>query len=260
MSKAAFYRQLDEARFEPLVPATGSWNRKHQNGVAVSGLLAHALEATGARSPMATTRLTIDIMRPVPFQPIETRVRVIRDGARMQLIDAEILAEGAVVARASAMRIRTEATPPAADLNLNLPMPEDLPAKPVTSVLDTGHPMETRLARGSIRELGPGGFWTTFNADLVEGLPIPGLARAAMAADVASAPSSIVERGKWSFANVDLSLYLTRAPIGDWVLCDAVTLSDGAGIGLVNTILTDRTGVFGRAHQTLFLAPIEAAA
>lgn len=259
MTKAAFYRQIDETLFEPLVPATGSWNRQHQNGVAVGGLLAHALEATPTRSPMATTRLTVDIMKPVPFQPIETRVRIIRDGARMQLIDAEILADGAVVARASAMRIRTEATPAAADLARDLPLPEDLPPNPVTSVLDIGHPMETRLARGSMRELGPGGFWTTFNADLVEGLPMPGLARAAMAADVASAPSTIVERGKWSFANVDLSLYLTRAPIGDWMLCDAATLSDGAGVGLVNTILADRTGVFGRAHQTLFLARIEAA-
>lgn len=257
MSKAAFYRQIGEARFEPLVPATGSWNRKHQNGVAVGGLLAHAIGATPARSAMAVTRLTVDILRPVPFQAIETRVRVLRDGARMQLIDAEILADGAVVAKASAMRIRTEATPAIADLPLDLPMPEALPARPVTSVLDVGHPMETRLARGSIREAGPGAFWTTFNADLVEGLPMPPIARAAMAADVASAPSSIVERGKWSFANVDLSIYFVRPPVGDWLLCDAVTLSDGAGVGLVNTVLADRDGVFGRAHQTLFLAPIE---
>jgi hypothetical protein len=80
-----------------------------------------------------------------------------------------------------------------------------------------------------------------------------------MASDVGSAPSSIVERGKWSFANVDLSLYLTRLPVGPWVLVDAVTTSGGSGVGLVNSTLADEQGVFGRAHQTLFLAPIETA-
>lgn len=258
--KPAFYRQVGDSLYQPLVPATGSWNRRHQNGVAVGGLLAHALDATPTRSPMKVSRLTIDIMKPVPFQPVETRVRLIRDGARMQLVEAEIVAGGEVTARASAMRIRLEDTPPGADMTTDLPLPEDLPARPVTSVLDAGHPMETRLAKGSIREAGPGAFWTTFNADLVEGLPMPAVARAVMAADVASAPSSIVERGKWSFANLDLSVYFVRPPVCDWVLCDAVTLSDGAGVGLVNTVLADRDGVFGRAHQTLFLDPIEAVA
>jgi hypothetical protein len=257
---SAFYRRLESGLFEPLVPATGSWNRGHQNGVAVGGLLAQAIETTPSRNPMKVTRLTIDIMKPVPFQPVEARVRTIRDGARMQLIDAEIVADGEVVARASAMRARFEETPAGLDAMPDLPLPEASAAIPVTSVLSTGHPMETRVVRGSIREQGPGAFWATFNADLVEGEAMTGLARAAMAADVGSAPSSIVERGAWSFANVDLSLYLTRAPIGDWVLVDAVTLSDGAGVGLVNSVLADRGGVFGRAHQTLFLARIETAA
>jgi hypothetical protein len=156
------------------------------------------------------------------------------------------------------MRARFEETPVGHDPMPDLPSPRDAPANPVTSVLSTGHPMETKLVKGSIREEGPGAFWATFNADLIEGEAMSGLARAAMAADVGSAPSSIVERGAWSFANLDLSLYLTRAPIGDWVLVDAVTLSDGAGVGLVNSVLADQDGVFGRAHQTLFLARLDA--
>lgn len=257
-ARAAFYRQLDQNLFEPLVPATGSWNRSHQNGVAIGGLLAHVIDGAPARSPMKVTRLTVDIMRPVPFAPTRTRLNILRDGARMQLLDAEILAGDEVVARASAMRVRLAETPAVDDPAPDLPLPEDAPRLPITSVLDAGHPMETRVVRGSIREVGPGAFWTIFNADLVEGRPIPGLVRATMASDVGSAPSSIVERGKWSFANVDLSLYFTREPVGDWVLVDAVTLSAGAGVGLVNSVLADKVGVFGRAHQTLFLAPIAA--
>ena len=257
---SAFYRRLADGRFEPLTPATGSWNRAHQNGVAVAGLLAQAIEAAPTRSPMKVARFTLDIMRPVPFAPIAVRITPVRDGARMQLIDAEIVAGGEVVARASAMRVRMDESPTAEEAPPAHPGPDDAPPNPVTSVLGAGHPMETRVVAGSIRQPGPGAFWATFNADVVEGEAMCALARAAMASDVGSAPSSIVERGKWSFANVDLSLYLTRAPVGAWVLVDAVTISAGAGVGLVNSTLADERGVFGRAHQTLFLAPIEAAA
>lgn len=253
---SAFYRRQPDGSFAPLVPATGSWNRNHQNGSAVAGLLAFLIETTPTRTPLRIARLTVDIMRPVPFQPITTHVDLLRDGARMQLVDAALLADGEVVARASAMRVRMAESPAAPDLVPDVPTPEDTTAVPITSALDRGHPMETRLARGSSREIGPGAAWVTFNADLVEGIPITPFQRATMAADIASAPSSVVTRGEWSFANLDLSLHCTRPPAGDWILIDAQTISAGVGVGLVNTVLADRSGAFGRGHQAVFHAPM----
>ncbi len=258
--KSAFYNRLDGARFQPLEPATGSWNRAHQNGVGVAGLLAQTIEDAPTRSPMRIVRFTLDIMRPVPFSPVDLQVSTVRDGARMQLVDARLLANGEVVAQASAMRLRMRPSPVAEESAPPCPDPLEAPPIPVTSVLGVGCPMETRVVSGSIREAGPGAFWTRFNADLVAGEPMGGLARAAMASDIAGGPSSIVERDRWSFANVDLSLYLTRRPVGEWVLIDAVTTSAGLGVGLVNSRLADQQGVFGRAHQTLFLSPIAATA
>lgn len=256
---SAFYRRQPDGSFAPLVPATGSWNRSHQNGSAVAGLLAFGIEATPTRAPLRIARLTVDIVRPVPFQPVTTRVEALRDGARMQLVDAVLLADGEVVARASAMRVRMGESPPAPDLMPDVPAPEDTPAVPITSALDRGHPMETRVARGSLCEIGPGAAWVTFNADLVEGVPITPFLRATMAADIASAPSSVVRRGEWSFANLDLSLHFTRPPVGGWILIDAETVSAGVGVGQVNTVLADRNGAFGRGHQAVFHAPMRRA-
>ncbi|MGE5501162.1 MAG: thioesterase family protein [Ignavibacteriales bacterium] len=252
--KSAFYR-FEDGLYHPQQPATGSWNRTHQNGVAVGGLLVRTIEAAPAPVPMLTCRLTIDIMRPAPFQPVAARARVVREGPRMQTLESEIWAGDVCVARASAVRIRLAQTPPVGEAPLPLPSPEDAPERPVTSVLGAGHPMETRVVKGNPREPGPGAYWTRFNADLVAGEELPPAARAAMAADIASAPSSVLSR-EWSYANVDLSIYFTRAPVGEWVLIDCETVTEGNGSALVNSVLCDRTGPFGRAHQTLFVAPI----
>jgi hypothetical protein len=44
--------------------------------------------------------------------------------------------------------------------------------------------------------------------------------------------------------------------VGEWLLVDASTMALGQGVGLANMILADRDGPFGRAHQTLFVAPM----
>ena len=101
--RSSFYR-FEDGLYHPQVPATGSWNKRHQNGVAVGGLLTDTLERHPAPQDMLISRLTIDIMRPVPFQPVEVRLVPVREAHRMQVLDAEILADGEVVARASAIR------------------------------------------------------------------------------------------------------------------------------------------------------------
>jgi hypothetical protein len=254
VTRPSFYA-VDGDQLRPLQAATGSWNRAHQNGVAVGGLLAQLIEHTPTPAPMITARLSIDIMKPVPFEPIKTAVRIIRESPRMQMIDAEISARGVVMARASAMRLRIAETPAAREAPLDLPGPDHEPAVPVTRALGSGHPMETRMVEGTTAGAGPGAYWTRFNADLVPGVPIPGVARAAMAADIASLPSSVLPRGAWTYANVDLSAYLTRPPVDEWVLVACSTSTEGNGFALVSSVLSDRAGPFGRARQTLFVAP-----
>ena len=94
-----------------LVPtsiAQGPWNPEHQNGGAVSGILARAVERVEAPCPMRIARLSIDLMRPVPMKALSPKVRVVRAGRRIQVVDAWLEYEGKAVARASALRVRTD--------------------------------------------------------------------------------------------------------------------------------------------------------
>jgi len=77
-----------------------------------------------------------------------------------------------------------------------------------------------------------------------------------MAADYGSGLSSYVDWRDWSYANVDISLHLTRMPEEEWIRVSAVTESAGNGIAIVDTRLSDQQGEFGHAHQTLFINPM----
>src|SRR3546814_5271344 len=65
--------------------------------------------------------------------------------------------------------------------------------------------------------------------------------------------SSYVDWREWSFANVDISLHLTRMPEGEWIRIAAETDGAGNGIAIVHARLADERGEIGHAHQTLFL-------
>ncbi|WP_148216874.1 thioesterase family protein [Phenylobacterium zucineum] len=245
-------------RFSPEAAAMSPWDRRLQGGVALGALLTHLVEETPAPSPMLLTRLTIDIIRPVPFQPLVGRAEIIRDGRNMQNIEARLEHEGALVAAASAVRVRLAETP-ASPMTGDYPPPEDAPDRPLVRSDRRRGGLETRILSGGLLESGPGQAWGRPAMDLFPGTPVSLTAGAAMVADIGSAVSSEVDSRRWSFANVDLVLHFTRAPESEWVLIDARTLSAGNGVGLVDSILADRRGPFARAHQTLFIAPQPAA-
>jgi len=85
----------------------GPWNPAHQHGGPVSALLAHVVEQVPTLVPMRCGRLSVDLMRTVPVARLGATVRVVREGKRVQLVEAELVHEGVAVARASALRVRT---------------------------------------------------------------------------------------------------------------------------------------------------------
>ena len=55
------------------------------------------------------------------------------------------------------------------------------------------------------------------------------------------------------FVNVDLTVHLHRALVGEWVCLDAITIPERSGIGIADTALYDERGPVGRADQTLLV-------
>lgn len=237
--------------YVPTRLATGPWDRRLQSGVVLNALIAHLIEETPSPVPMVTSRLLLDMMKPTMMTPVETRVTVVREGKRLQLLDVELVQDGAVTARASALRIRA-AESPGTDAPRHILPPSDLPSlNGNRSPLQ--HVSETRLESGGLEVPGPGVVWARMAGEILPGIAISPFVQLAMAADFGSGTSSFVDWREWSFANVDISLHLTRMPAGEWVRIAAETESAGNGIAIVHSKLADEQGELGHAHQTLFL-------
>ena len=66
---------------------------------------------------------------------------------------------------------------------------------------------------------------------------------------------NVLDFAEHVFINADLTVHLVRYPVGEWVCLQAATSIDGAGIGLADSALHDRSGRIGRAAQSLFVNP-----
>jgi hypothetical protein len=217
--------------------------------------MAQALEAQPARAPMAFARFHLDILRPTPIAPFRVECAPTRDGRRMQLLEAKLVMDGEVLAHAVGLRLRLAETPliptPPPASQPEMFAPKSRPGRgPMAELLDA-----RTVHGGDWDTLGPAAVWLRFEGDLIAGEPLSPFVAAAMACDFGSGLSSILPRRSHTWANVDVSMNLARTPQGPWLLVEAETVTQGEGRALVNTSLSDRQGVFARAHQTLFVDP-----
>lgn len=243
--------EYDGSLFHPTRLAIGPWDKRYQSGVVVNALVAHAVEQTGCPASMTTARLVTDIMKPTLMAPVEPRVRIVREGKRLQLLELELIQDSVATVRASALRVRTTSSP------ATVQPVHAVPAASLPSLSGNRSPLasicETRLESGGLESLGPGVVWAMITGEIVPGTPISPFVALAMAADMASGTSSIVDWRAWSFANVDISLHLSRMPQAGWLRVAATTQSAGNGVAVVDARLADEQGDIGHAHQTLFL-------
>jgi hypothetical protein len=245
MTESTGFFVREGGSYRPTGLGFSPWNKESIGGVPLAGLAVHLMEALPTPVPMQIARFTIDILGVVPMAPLEGEARIIRDGKRVQVLSAELHSGGRTWARASALRVRQEETP-VSETPLAYPLPTDL------SVIERNAFSDT--VRIGINQPGRGGRWVNFLHPVVEGMPLSAVERAAMLSDFGSGISPLFSTKEWTFANLDITVYMARPPRGDWQLIDATTESAGNGIGLATTRLGDRDGMFGHSIQTLFLA------
>jgi hypothetical protein len=110
-----------------------------------------------------------------------------------------------------------------------------------------------RAARGSFGEAGPAAFWFRAERQIIAGEATSPLMRAAMTGDFCNGISSELDFKEWTFINADLTVSLSRYPVGDWILLDAQTWVGDHGAALAFAKLGDERGYFGRAIQSLVI-------
>ena len=248
-----------EVRGDIAVPGdfvAGPWDAGMQHGSAPTALIARTVERLPSQVPMQVVRLTVDLLRPVPIRPLEIKAEVVREGRKIQLCAARLLADGKEVVRASVLKIRSAdvdlpaATPLGAPLTLPTAERGRLPHVAVRNSSPFISGFDLSLVKGDFRG-GPGACWFRVRRPLVLGEAPTPLMRAAVAADFCNATAAVLDARRWTFLNADLSIHLTRMPVGEWVLLDAETWLGAAGNGLAFGRLADERGYFGRAVQSL---------
>lgn len=246
-------------RYHPTEATVGPWSPQHQHGGPPIALLADAIGRHPSAAPMDLGRLTVEFMGPVPLDPCEVQVQVLRPGKRVELLQAQYRAQGKVVLSAQAWRLQREPgiCPAVADdfVLPALPTEECTRFFPGTDGFPYGRSLEWRFAEGGFDSLGPATVWARLRIPLVQGQATSGLAGLLTMLDSANGTSCALDFRQWGFVPVDLTLNLHRLPIGPWFGMATRTVIDSGGIGTTTATAFDQTGPVGKSLQTLFVRP-----
>ena len=247
-------------RFQATELARGPWEPDAQHGGAPAALLMAAFEALPAPEGLQIARVTYEFMRPIPLGELDVRAEVVRPGRRVQLLEASVTtADGGELIRARALQVRRADAgageepppPPAAG-------PEqghsDSPRSLRHDLLVFGaDAMDISVVAGGFREPGPATAWFRLRVPLIAGRENTPLQRMAAAADFGNGIASTLPWDEWLFINPDLTIYVERIPVGEWICLEARTLIARDGVGVAEGILYDEIGRVGRATQALLI-------
>jgi hypothetical protein len=249
----AFY-SLDGDRVTPSELTRGPWDPNAQHAGPPSALLARALELCEPREKARIGRVTVEILAPVPIEPLTVSAHVVRPGRSVELLEASLEGPRGELMRARGWRLaESEIT---ANWEQDQPPPghdgaEALEFFPTGESVGWHTAMEIRFARGRFLEPGPATVWMRPRVPLVVDEEISPLQRVMLAADGGNGVSAPLEWSRFIFINTDLSVHVLRPPAGEWVCLDSVTHVDG--LGMTDTALWDERGRIGRAAQTLLV-------
>jgi len=246
--------------FIPTELTRGGWDDAHQHGSPPAGLLARALESVPTASPMQVVRFTVDLFRPVPLTPLHTSTEMIRDGRRIQVVDAALFAGEVQVGRASALKIRTtdlDLPPPVSRTTATMPGGPDTVERLYWDPNDDHGRMirfhlqgvEIRSFEGSFATYGAGASWFRLCQPLIEGEEVSPFVRLAAIADLSNGNAQSLDVSDWTYVNADITLYAYRMPEGEWIGMTSHADQERSGIGVVTTTVFDTSGPIGTINQ-----------
>jgi hypothetical protein len=255
----SFYLPLGGNRFAATAHTSGPWDPALQHAGPPSALLARSIEQTPSAWPGAViTRVTIDLLGPVPVADLAVSTQVLRSGRSVELVQAELSSDGRAAARATAWRVRRaelvlpdEPAMHAADVTAPA-FPETEAARPPGWTGGYLSAMEWRVARGSWEEPGPATMWGRMRHPLLPGEEPTGWQRVLTIADSGNGVSNVLSLD-WFFINTELTVHLAAEPAGEWICLDAATRVDTAGFGLASSRLFDRDRLVARGAQALYV-------
>ena len=249
MTHQPFFAHLGGGRYQPNDICRGPWDPNSLHGRVVAGLLAHAIEAAHGDPALVPARLTVDLYRMPPFAPVEVATSLERDGNRIRVVDATFASAGTPIARASCVFLRRAENPEGtvwSPPGWNVTHPDEIAAPDATQWGPRGPMWDTRVIDHGFGSTEQKRAWLRENRPLAEGIEMTPFVRAAFAADFTNPFANSGSAGL-KFVNADITLYLHRLPLGEWLGFEVVEHRASEGIALGECALYDTAGPIGRS-------------
>ncbi|MDT5189855.1 MAG: hypothetical protein QOG79_1841 [Mycobacterium sp.] len=261
MTETCFFVTHGEG-YLPTPVARGPWGPS-LSGNYIGGLLGRTVEQEVDDGELQPARLTVDLLRPVALQPLQVHSTVVRDGRRLRLVDAVMIQNDVMVARASALFLRrsehavdtvwtSPVTMPAVPAEPDV-FPDELPMLLHSYGRDPviGSP---GVGLTEWRHDGQKFAWVRETKLLVDDEPLSPFTRAVMAGDVTSSLTHWGTAGL-QFINADYTIALSRLPDGIYIGLASMTHYDHAGIATGVATLFDEKGPIGSGMATAVANP-----
>ena len=252
----------------PTELARGPWSAASLHGGPVAMLAARAVEALpGDGIEWFVSRLTIELERPVPVEPLRVIAEVTRAGRKVSVVEVTVrlAADDRVLSRARAQRIRSaDVSLPDDDpvlgplLALEVPPPGPDGGRAERTAMDDyvgfhNYATEHRLTRGAWNEPGPVVDWVRLRYPAIAGEALSPLQRVAAAVDFPNGIARVLSFDTHLFINPDLTIHQFRAAVGSWIAIDSRMHHGSCGVGMTDTAIYDTIGRVGRSNQSVLL-------
>lgn len=256
----SFFTTEDHQWFKPTDHTRGPWDIEACHAGPPTGLLARAMELLVPEKRLI--RLSVDLLRPIPFNGFRIEAKLERSGRSVSTTTANLINEdGKVMVSASGLHMLEQSPEihyPTHSENFGSPADATAGPFPIQTLHDlpafNGDGVQMRYPPGQNGQPGPTVVWMKTVPLLEHEEPSP-FQRMCPLADCGNAFGRNVEPIDVSFVNPDLTIVLHRDPVGDWLGSQSVGYWEPTGQGLADALLFDEQGVVGRAMQTILLIP-----
>lgn len=253
-----FFTTDDNHWFKPTSHTRGPWHPDHCHAGPPTALIARAIENVNPSQRLV--RLTVNLIRPVPFAGFSISAEITRQGRTVTTCAATLVdEEQKVCASAIALQMTPQPTNdfPSHHVAYGKHTDATLGRFPIGKTLHDkpsfkGDGVEVKYPEGQNPDPGPTIAWMKTVPLLATETPSP-FQRLCPLADCGNAFGRNAEPWEVNFMNPDLTILLHREPQGEWLGTNSTGYWEDTGIGMADAQLFDESGSVGRALQTLLL-------
>ena len=256
--------------YYPTVHTESPWGQGgFQHGSPPAALVAVTLEE-GARQHGIDleqgrfSRMTVELLGAVPLSELRARVRVVRPGRRICLLETTITDEtGRAYIRGTGWWVRTADT-----MDIERGVAPAIPGPDQGKIAEgflnqwsSGYIDSIDVIRSEYASEGlsdyaqcnPAVYWSKTDLPAVEGREDSTWVRLMKTVDIANGLNNVLDPENWVYMNVDMSVYLHSMPSGEWIGLAAEANYGPDGIGTTVSRIHDENGPVGTVNQAIML-------